>query len=244
MEGTTEPILVVIAHPIAGNPAQFATERALRSLQLDWRVLSFDVKPDDVDAALEGFAVTGITGVLIDLSLASQARQWYAKRSDSQKPAIDCLWRNEEGEFVGDYEQQRWVDDQIARHGGQRRIWIGPSSEWTPASREGFREDSQVSKSVPDLVVDADVIVINPAEDETQAIELDSDDWPANDGSTLVIDLSSGHPELPKIKQLGYRTLGENERRIGMLQRCLHRWTGQHPAGEVIHEAIEEYLSV
>ena len=38
MEGTTEPILVVIGNPIAGNPMQFAIERSLRALELDWRV--------------------------------------------------------------------------------------------------------------------------------------------------------------------------------------------------------------
>ena len=76
------------------------------------------------------------------------------------------------------------------------------------------------------------------------AIELDADDWPVNDGSTLVIDLTDGHPEIATIKQLGYRVLGDNELRIGTLQRCLHRWTGKFPAADVIHDAIEEYLSV
>ena len=48
MDGTTEPIIAVIGHPIAGNPSQLALERALRAMDLDWRVLSFDVKPDDM----------------------------------------------------------------------------------------------------------------------------------------------------------------------------------------------------
>lgn len=242
MEGTTEPILVVIAHPIAGNPAQFATERALRSLNLDWRVLSFDVQPEDVAAALEGFAVTGITGVLIDSSLSDQAQRWFASRGDDAAAAIDCLWRNSEGDFSGDYEQRRWVDEQISRHGGQGLVWIGDRNDLAPASHAGFPEAPPTSSTVPDQVVGADVIVIHPT--QGKSLELDADDWPENDGSTLVIDLSSGHPEIPKLKQLGYRVVGENERRIGTLQRCLHHWTGQHPSGEVIHEAIEEYLSV
>ena len=62
MDASTEPIIAVIGHPIAGNPSQFAVERALQSMDFDWRVLSFDVLPEDVASALEGFAVTGIAG--------------------------------------------------------------------------------------------------------------------------------------------------------------------------------------
>ncbi len=96
MDGTTEPIIVVIGHPIAGNPSQFALERALRAMKLDWRVLSFDVKPEDVAAALEGFSVTGIAGVLIDPSVAAPASQWYADRTSSDFAIIDCLCRDDE----------------------------------------------------------------------------------------------------------------------------------------------------
>lgn len=242
MDGTTEPIIVVIGHPIAGNPAQFAAERALRSLKLDWRVLSFDVQPDDVAAALEGFAVTGINGVIIDRSLAIEAQTWYSQRTGATESVIDCLSRDGESSLIGKFEQRIWVDEQIARHGGQRLIWIGDLSDTTPASGTGFQQHGVTPKNVLDLAGDADVIVI--AESAAQPIELDADEWPANDGSTLVIDLTDGHREMGKIRQLGYRVLAENERRIGTLLRCLHSWTGQYPSTEVIHDAIEEYLSV
>lgn len=81
MEAATEPLLVVIDRPVAGNPAQFAIESALRAMQLDWRVLSFDVPPEDVAAALEGFRVTGIAGVLIGPALQAAAAHWPAGSS-------------------------------------------------------------------------------------------------------------------------------------------------------------------
>jgi hypothetical protein len=242
MDGTTEPIVVVIGHPIAGNPAQFATERALRSLRLDWRVLSFDVQPRDVAAALEGFAVTGINGVIIDRSLASEAQQWYSQRTGSESTTIDCLSRDGELQFVGEFEQRLWVDEQIARHDGENRVWIGDQDSHAAASSEGFQHHATTPPEVIELVSQADVVVINHA--ANKPLELDAEEWPSNDGSTLVIDLSEGHQELSTIRELGYRVIGENERRIGTLQRCLNRWTGQMPSAEVIYDAIEEYLGV
>jgi hypothetical protein len=266
MDGPTEAIIVVIGHPIAGNPAQFATERALRSLKLDWRVLSFDVKPEDVATALDGFAVTGIQGVIIDSSLAAEARQWFERRGGgpgitpgvtpdatpevtagvtpevTPGVTIDCLSRDEDLAFSGGFEQQRWVDEQISRHGGEQRLWIGQRTENSPASVDGFRELTEIPVDIADLVGRANVIVISGPVDDP--IRLESEEWPADDGSTLVIDLTAGHPEAARIKQLGYRVIGDNERRIGMLQRCLHRLTGHYATTEVIHDAIEEYLSV
>jgi hypothetical protein len=216
--------------------------------------------------------VTGIKGVIIDRSLAKEAQQWYSQQSGSDQSVIDCLTRDADSKLVGQYEQRVWVDEQISRHGGQRLVWIGERLDSTPASGDGFQEHLTAPKNIAELAADADVIVIStssgaptepgtpteprdptesgaPTEpvvptDAGAAIELDADDWPVNDGSTLVIDLTDDHPEIAKIKQLGYRVLGENERRIGTLQRCLHRWTGKFPAAEVIHDAIEEYLSV
>jgi hypothetical protein len=248
MDGTTEPIIAVIGHPIAGNPSQFAVERALREMKLEWRVLSFDVDPEDVAAAIEGFSVIGVAGVLIDLSVAPSASRWYSERSsDSERSSegddlvIDCLYRDQE-KFVGCHQRRAWVDDQIARHAGEQRILLGDFLDNLPLSRDGFSEDSISLPPDPDLIEDADVIVISQGSDE--AVSLDTEDWPENDGTTLVIDLTAGHPDQALMKQLGYRVAGALEQQAGTLQRCLERWTGIKPSGEVIHDAIEEYFGV
>lgn len=272
MDGTTEPIIAVIGHPIAGNPSQFAVERALREMKLEWRVLSFDVDPSDVAAAIEGFSVIGIAGVLIDPTVTKAASRWYGQKapdrdnldikdnldielaplvptpagpaeraSDQDEIEIDCLYRDEK-RFVGSYERRAWVDDQIAAHAGGRRIWLGDSLDNLPLSRDRFSQDSSPLPPDPELIEDADLIVVAPGSDGP--VLLEAEDWPQNDGSTLVIDLSEGHPEQSLLKQLGYRVAGSLERQTGTLQRCLERWTGHKPSEEVIHDAIEEYLGV
>ena len=239
MDGTTEPIIVVIGHPIAGNPSQFAVERALRAMKLDWRVLSFDVKPADVAAALVGFSVTGIRGVLIDPSVAAAATQWYADRTSTDVSTIDCLYRSDDQEqLVGSYEQRAWIDDQISQHRGEQRIWLGDSLENAPVSRTGFGTEASVSPPDLDEIENADVIAI------ADRPVLEAEDWPQDDGSTLVVDLTEGHPERSTLRARGYRIIGMRERQIGTLQRCLQRWTGALPPAEVVPDAIEEYLGV
>lgn len=242
MDGTTESIIVVIGDPIAGNPVQFASERALRSLRIDWRVLSFDVKPEHVATALSGFDVTGIDGVFIDSSLSVEAREWLCEQNGSQSDSIDSLYRDDQGRFTGANEQRAWIDEQIARHGGERRVWIGDHGPNAAANCVDFEMHDEVPSNPAGVLGDADVIVI--CDRRGKPLELEPDDWADSDGGTLVVDLTQGHPELSRIKQRGYRVVSENDRRIGTIQRCLHRWTGEYASADVIHDAIEEYLSV
>ncbi len=76
MDRTTEPVIAVLGNPIAGNAAQFALQRALSSMQLDWRVLSFNVLPANLSVALDGLQVLGVEGVLIDENLANAGMEW------------------------------------------------------------------------------------------------------------------------------------------------------------------------
>jgi hypothetical protein len=109
-------------------------------------------------------------------------------------------------------------------------------------SLDGFAEQPTPNLPDPDLVAHAHLIVI--AENSNGPVGLEVEDWPADDGSTLVLDLTEGHPDQPAIKQLGYRVVTRLDRRIGTLQGCLQRWTGKTPSKEVIQDAIEEYLGV
>ena len=242
MDGTTEPIIVVIGHPIAGNPSQFAVERALRAMKLDWRVLSFDVEPENIAAALEGFSVTGIAGVLIDPSVAAPATQWYADKNSIEVAIIDCLHRDDEGQLLGSFEQRVWVDEQISRHAGEKRIWLGATLENYPLSRDGFGEESILAPPDLDVIANANLIVLT--DDSDGPVELEAEDWPSNDGSTLIIDFTEGHPDQLTLQELGYRVIATRERQIGTLLQCLQRWTGKQPPADVVPDAIEEYLGV
>ena len=75
MEVTTEPIIAVIGHPIAGNPTQFALETALETAQIDARVLSLNLPDDRITAAIHGMAAMGFRGVWIDQSCRTAVQQ-------------------------------------------------------------------------------------------------------------------------------------------------------------------------
>jgi hypothetical protein len=81
MDRTTEPVIAVLGHPIAGNASQFALERAFAAMKLDWRVLSFDVEASKLHVALDGLDVLGVEGVLIDPSLSEAANIWARTQS-------------------------------------------------------------------------------------------------------------------------------------------------------------------
>ncbi len=262
MDETTEPILVVIAHPIAGNPTQFATERALRSMKLEWRVLSFDVQSEDVAAALDGFAVTGIAGVLIDPSLQAAASDWYRSKTETDSGPIDCLFRDPgkhdgRNEFSGVHQQRAWLDEQIAglnldADQTDQRLWYGDSLQPTLVDVNQFAALPAELPANPEALKHAKLIALTAR--QGGPLELEEQEWPPNDGSTLVIDLTSGdirggndnrqRPDMKKIEDLGYRVITVCDRQIGTLQRCLQRWTGSDPSAEVIRDAIEEYLGV
>ncbi|TWU10006.1 shikimate dehydrogenase [Allorhodopirellula heiligendammensis] len=65
MDGTTEPIIAIIGHPIAGNPTQFALETGFAAAQIDCRVLSVDLPPDRVSAAIAGMDAMNFRGIWI-----------------------------------------------------------------------------------------------------------------------------------------------------------------------------------
>jgi hypothetical protein len=252
MDAVTQSVIVVIAHPIAGNPSQFAVERALKSMELDWRVLSFDVRPDDVPAALQGFAVTGIAGVLIDPSLQAAASDWYQATGAEESGTIDCLYRDEARKFVGVNQQRRWLSDLIGQTPSEDseaggRIWFGESLSDSVVDRDSFPSEPAFVPVDPETIKDIKWIALS--EGVNGPVELEVDEWPENDGAVHVIDLTSGrfladHPELSAIAALGYRTINICDRKIGVLQRCLQRWTGSGPSADVLRDAIEEYLGV
>ena len=249
MDGTTEPVVAVIGHPIAGNPSQFALERAFSAMELEWRVLSFDVAPDKIAVALDGIDVLGIRGVLIGSELSQAATHWYqAQDPEGEGQWIDCLVRGEDNRLHGYHEQRDWIAefttayiDKVG-HELETRLWLGDFDPASKVSPVGFPADPMLRPPLPDEVAEADLIVISDMDGQPALLE--SDDWPPSDSRALVIDLTEGHPELATIRELGYHVLSCPQRRIGTLLNCLQRWTGSKPSREVVHDAIEEYLAV
>ncbi len=59
---SVQPILVLLGHPIAGNPTQFMMERAFARHEMDWRYLSVEVLPEDLGDAVRGIRAMGFRG--------------------------------------------------------------------------------------------------------------------------------------------------------------------------------------
>ena len=253
MDGTTEPVVAVIGHPIAGNPSQFAIERALMSMQHSWRVMSFDVLPEQVGAALDGLEILAFRGVLIDRSLTPFATDWYRQRDPSETlpSPMGCLFRDDKelDHFTGQSPATEWLARRIKNHfdgldrGIENAIWLGRANPDFPANSVTFSSASSRKRvSDPESVAASDLVVVSDR--EGGPIDLGVGDWPPSDGSTLVIDLTAGHPDRTRIEELGYRLLSADAIRAGTIGQAIQYWTGDVPADEVLQEAIEEYLAV
>ena len=247
MDGTTEPLIAVIGHPIAGNPSQFALERALHSVDLDWRVLSFDVRPEDVAAALAGFAVTGIIGVLIDDSLSTAAKEWCHQndivQSGDGKTSPDCLSRDEQNQFAASSEGNAWLEQQIADSEGDR-VWLGAGELPSCLDPEQWRQvdepfdDGSSAKSATVLAFDSGF-----ARSEKSFAELDLSDWP-EDSKKIFVDFCGDNSFANEISGLGHRRITPLELQIGTVQQCVKRWAKVSCSAEVIRDAIEEYFGL
>ena len=268
MDGTTEPIIVIMGHPIAGNPSQLAIERSLTSLGLEWRVLSFDVAPQDVAKALDGFSVTGIVGVLLGPNVQAAGAAWYQASSDPEvsppPTCIDCLHRDPEGALVGSFQKRLWTEDLLASYRIQDTLWMGEAPD--EASREQLPMAGLLEKALlkgallkgalpdapapDDLEIenqdpgnqknDADLMILSDLTDSDEECDLLESDRPV-----IVFDLTDGHPCVPEAVSRGYKVVSNLEVQVGTLQRCLTQWTsGSEVSRETIAEAIEEYLGV
>lgn len=249
MDAKTEPIIAVIGFPVGGNPSQFAIERALKSVGLDWRVFSFELLPEDISTALDGLEVLGVSGVLIGITLTEATLDWRCESEADRLPFTDCLYRNDtDGPFVKYDSQHSWIKSRIQNHASslQRDIEttfvfgeVPTSAVWRTELIEGTIEKPPRKL---EKLSEADLIVIEQG--TTEPVPLNLENWPRGTESTLVIDVSEGHPNLSQIKSLGYKVISRHMRRIGMLSECFHRWTKLDAPKDVILDAIEEYLAV
>jgi len=80
MEGTTEPVVAVIGHPIAGNPTQFALENGFAHAGVECRVLSFDLADEQLVSGLVGMEALNFRGVWVDRSRRAKVHQWLTTR--------------------------------------------------------------------------------------------------------------------------------------------------------------------
>jgi hypothetical protein len=236
MDGITEPVVLVLGHPIAGNPAQFALERAFASLDLGWRVLSCDVSPDRVDDAISGADVLGFRGLLLDRNLV-QDQNRSTDRPDlySRCEAPSTGWHSEN-------VLTTWLESSIRLHFDRLGteigplLMIGPPDPNFPSEIASQQTQSPIAWASTESIEQARLIALSDTVDISQ--------WPPCKESTLVVDFSNPPNDVAQIRDLGYEVLDRDQARIGVLVLCFQRWTGKQPELDVLTEAIEEYLAV
>lgn len=236
MDGITEPVVLVIGHPIAGNPAQFALERAFDSLDLPWRVLSCDVPPAQIDEAIVGAEVLGFRGLLLDRNLVRD------REDRADRP--DLYWRGaqKKGSWQTENVLSTWLESEIRRHFESSEssvgplLWIGAPDPSFPSQIASEQSQSPIAWASTEAIEHARMIAVSETVDFTQ--------WPTCEGGTLVFDFANPQNDHRQILSLGYKVLGRGQARIGILLECIARWTGTQPTVDVLTEAIEEYLAV
>lgn len=97
MDETTEPIIAVIGHPIAGNPTQFALEVGLQAAEVDCRVLSIDVEDDRIRDAVVGMDAMNFAGIWVADSSRDAVELWLSE-TDRGGKWIDFLQRTPSSE--------------------------------------------------------------------------------------------------------------------------------------------------
>ncbi|MEM7317046.1 MAG: hypothetical protein AAF497_28265 [Planctomycetota bacterium] len=236
MDGITEPVVLILGHPIAGNPAQFALERAFASLSLEWRVLSCDVPPEKIADAIRGAEVLGFRGLLLDGNVSGgMTDELVQNNCFVRAPDSASGWESENALTT-------WLEEYISAHfqslerDVRSLLWIGPPDPRFPTGITGEENQTPIAWASAESIEKANLIAI------TESIDVTG--WPKSENETLVIDLADASNDVQSIRDLGYTVLDHADFRIGILMQCFQRWTGQHPAVETITEAVEEYLAV
>lgn len=266
MDGTTEPIIAVLGHPIAGNPSQLAIERAFEAMKLDWRVMSFDVTPENLPVALHGLEVLGVRGILLSKNLIREAAQWAAGHlPDQSGPAVlDCFYRApiarsglqgsaaQNSGLLGFDAESQWISAQIHAHLSAKQDDSAVSAsvigkihrDLDSLLPEPYRELLKQSLLEPDTasILEADVILIG--ELDADAVALEIEDASAACPSSLLIDLSGNEAVAEALDDFAATVINIDQRRVGMICQCIEKWVGKPAPEEIVIDAIEEYMAV
>ncbi|GAA5508322.1 hypothetical protein [Novipirellula caenicola] len=266
MDGTTEPIIAVLGHPIAGNPSQLAIERAFEAMKLDWRVMSFDVTPENLPVALHGLEVLGVRGILLGKNLVREAAQWAAGHlPDQPSPVVlDCFYRDpifrsgpqgsasERSGLLGFDAEGHWISAQIHAHlaakpddSAAAAYVIGEvGRDLDSLFPEPFRDTLNQSLVDSDAasIPTADVILIGQIDADAVAMEIE--DLSTMPSSSLVVDLSNSDVIAEVVADLENTIIHIDQRRVGMICQCIEKWVGKAAPEEIVIDAIEEYMAV
>ncbi len=88
MDESSQPVIAVLGHPIAGNPTHFVLERVIDHLGLDHRIVSFDITPKRLGVALDGLDALGLFAVHLDVHLRGVASAWLNRHAAASSASL------------------------------------------------------------------------------------------------------------------------------------------------------------
>lgn len=92
-----------MGQPVAGNPTQFMMERAFAAAGLDWRYLTLEVPPENLEAALGGLRAMGFKGGNFTIPHKVAVIQYLDGLSEAAElmGAVNCIIR-EDDKLIGE----------------------------------------------------------------------------------------------------------------------------------------------
>ncbi len=76
LDPTLQPLVACLGYPVAGDPTQFVIERGVQAANLDWRIVTASVPPDQLRVALAGLRAMRFNGLAILPPHRSEAASW------------------------------------------------------------------------------------------------------------------------------------------------------------------------
>ena len=103
-----QELTAAFGQPISENPTQVMIEAAYHHHQLDWRYLTIEVGPNDLEAAVKGAKVMGFQGFNCTIPHKVNVIQYLdgLGESASLMGAVNCVVRRD-GQWIGENTEGR-----------------------------------------------------------------------------------------------------------------------------------------
>lgn len=274
MDSPIQPIACVIGHPIAGNPTQFAVERALPAVDFDWRFLSMDVTAEQLHDAISGVRALGILGVMVDDPHRQAVVELCDELAEEAAAAgqVDVISRTAEGALRGHHFGSlaiaAAIDNVLSEPDARGKplvTLLGDDANMLAAVRPLMQSDRfrwrvsemaafmleapaevQETDSVDQAIDEATVILIRGLRG-AQPYEVPEALLDRIGAPALVIDLaetSSTSPLARYATQHGLQSITRLDLLVDQTAQAIVCWSGQTPDRTALREAFEEYLEI
>ncbi len=124
-----QPLLALLACPVGGNPIQYVIEKAFAHHDLDWRCVTFEVGPADLEDAVRGLRAMGFRGAYCAAPHQQAVAGLLDRISDTARAigAVNVIFR-EDNTLLGENTDGRGIVQAVARETdpkGKRVVLLG-----------------------------------------------------------------------------------------------------------------------